>query len=147
MVPCEGDVDVRCGLVLSACPHLQHLHLTLDSHLYNPPPHGDTFALVPRLRSLHLELCDSETSEAEGVFNFETMMASLAPLTELSCTNIRYLDIPHLLHIASHCTLERLYIDSGDELMGDARWIGRKMKFPISAAADEKQLEEGVVGI
>ena len=49
------DVDVRARLALQSCPHLQHLVFRLDYDSRGVISMADTFALVPRLRSLHLE--------------------------------------------------------------------------------------------
>ena len=142
VAPQYGTVDVRCRLVLRACPYLQHLDLAIDSFLYVPPSHEDTFALVPCLRSLRLSQADSDQSTYSGeVVDFLEMLDSLPHLTSLSCNGVRYLAIVDLLDIVSHSTLEELDINSDEASMAEWKWIGFSMEFPISVEDDERALE------
>jgi len=133
----DNDVEVRCGLVLRACPYLQHLHLAIDAYMCRPPSHEDTFALVPRLRSLRLEQCDSDDIDLHHLIDFRAMLNSLPNLTSLRC-DINCLSIAALLELASHSTLEETDISS---VMVNEWWTGDQMVFPISVEEDEKQLE------
>ena len=139
------DVDVRCRSVLQACPYLQWLRLVVDGHKYQAPSHADTFALVPRLRVLSLEQCDSDPNPTDLLFDFRAMLDSLPHLHTLCCTDLRYLGIPQLLDIASHSTLDDVDLMRDCGIMGDAyadlEWIGYELQFPISEEEDEEQME------
>jgi len=139
VMPPWRDVDVRCRLVLLPCPYLHHLHLTIDECVYEAPSHRDTFTLVPRLRSLHLEQHDSDYITVKPLFNFQPMLDSLPHLTSLRCTNIRGLGIASLLAIACHSTLDDLRIDSCHNKVGDEHWIGRHIHLPISSAEEDER--------
>ena len=140
MLPC-AETGVRCRLVLQACPYLQHLDLTVDTRVSERPSHADTFALVPRLRSLRLnQQCDRKFDsgfDKEALFDFRAMLTSLPHLTSLTCTNIIFSGVTELLDIASHSTLEELHIDCKIE----AEWVKDHVHFPISVDEDEQRLE------
>ena len=132
------DVDVRSRLVLSACPYLQHLHLGLRILYSQPPLHKNTFARVPRLRSLSLD----SARFFEPPLAWQALLDSLPSLTSLSYTHISGLDIDCLLAIASHSTLERLQLDSGKGVLEDKVWLGHDISFPIGVDEDERQVDE-----
>jgi len=135
-MPNERDVDRRCRLVLQACPYLQHLDLTVNPITYAAPSHDDTFALVLRLRSLHLEHSDWNEWDRTSLFDFPTMLSSLPHLTSFSCISIRYLVTTELLDLASHSTLESINIDSGECGLVEFVWLGHGIEFPISVSED-----------
>ena len=116
------------------------------------PSHDDTFALVPHLRSLHLTLRNELTLAPledrankelidEPPVDIERMLDSLPHLTSLRCDDI-YLNITDLLDIASHSSLEELYISAEGQQLADPEWIGMRIEFPISVEEDEMQLKE-----
>ena len=142
----ERDVEVRCRLVLQACPLLQHLELHIDTVAHMEPSHEDTFALVPRLRSLSLYPSSNRHLARELVVtelpvDFKRMLDSLPCLTALHVTNI-FVDVDDLLVIASHSTLEELSIEAVDNELADRDWIGAQIAFPTSAAEGELQLAQ-----
>lgn len=140
----HSDGDVHCRLVLRACPHLQHLHLEIDSSRHVILSHDDTFALVPRLRSLSLVQAARTAPELlldEPPVDFERMLDSLPWLTSLACEDI-YMSVGDLLDIASHSTLEQLSIEADGQQLGDAAWIGREIRFPVRVEEDEAQLQQ-----
>ena len=49
-----AEAGVRSGLILQACPYLEHLSIFADSARHVGVLHEDTFALVPRLRLVTL---------------------------------------------------------------------------------------------
>ena len=55
--------DIRRSLLLCACPYLQHLDLVLATRHFAEPKLDETFALVPRLRTLRLDENPSEDSD------------------------------------------------------------------------------------
>jgi len=141
----QRDVEVRCRLVLQACPYLQHLGLAIDTVVHVEPSHEDTFALVPRLRSLDLVQRDSghqapELLIDEPPIDFERMLDSLPHLTSLRCYDV-YLGVSDLLDIAAHSTLTELFIKAEGKQLADAEWIGSEISFPIGADEDKRQLE------
>ena len=140
MMPWSGDVEVRCGLVLRACPYLQHLRLLIDTYRCQAPSHADTFAFVPRLRTLVLERHDSGDSDLELLCDISAMLESLPHLTLLSCTSLGRLTIVTLLDIASHSTLEDVHISSGRSDMATPEWIGYELEFPVSVEDDERRM-------
>ena len=109
-LPYSDHVHVLCGLMLRACPYLQHLHLLGCSLVRRAPLCADTFALVPRLRSLCLERCDSDEINRSTFVHLPAMLHSLPCLTSLHCINIQQFSSADLLDIASHSTLEELHI-------------------------------------
>ena len=141
VLPQFREVEVRCRVVLQACPHLQHLDLAMDEMKYEQPSHADTFALLPALRSLHLtQMYSSDPKQLlidDPPIDFESMLDSLPHLTSLQCVNVD-LGVDDLLDTASHSTLETLDIDTAHQ-MADLQWIGRCI-FPISADEDNMQL-------
>ena len=110
-VPCY-----RSRFVLTAVPHLQHLHLAIDANSIRPPPPvSETFALVPRLRSLRLRETDSEHDDTdECMLPIRDMLAALPRLTFLHCEWLR-LSEQDKADIADHATLKRITLnpDSG----------------------------------
>ena len=111
-VPPYRDVEVRCRLVLQACPYLQHLQLYINSYHHVEPSHEDTFALLPHLRTLWLYQGDTERANEllieEPPVDIERMLDSLPHLTFHSCKHI-YLTISDLIDIASHSTLQKAH--------------------------------------
>ena len=117
------NVEVQCRLVLQACPYLEHLHLFVEEDVCEAPSHAGTFALVPRFRSLHVEICeflskqeeeedDRDRDEEKPLFDCRAMLNSLPHLTSLTCTHILDFGVSQLLDIASHSTLEEVCIIS-----------------------------------
>ena len=109
--------------------------------------HDDTFALVPRLRSLYLTQHQDVIGEEQATdtlcVDFEEMLDSVPHLTTLHCEDMRHLGISELLEIASHSTLEEVRVNSyQQQLLADEEWIGKQIKFPISVVGDEWQLEQ-----
>ena len=144
--PQYRDAEVRCRLVLQACPYLQHFAFAIDAVTHVEPSHEDTFALVPRLRYLELVLRDSSQQAAELLIDtppvdFERLLDSLPQLTELRCYDV-YLGVSDLLDIASHSTLEEVLIKAAGKQLGDAGWIGAEMNFPIDEATDCLEMEQ-----
>ena len=137
------DVEVRCRLVLRACPYLQHLHLSIDLSDCVAPSYDDTVALVPRLRSLHLEQCDTGHAKSDSVINIWRLLDGLPHLTSLRCTKLdgHVLSINVLLYIASHSTLEEMHIDGGGLDIENGEWIGRYVEFPVSVEEDKRTME------
>ena len=126
------DVEVRCRLILRACPYLQHLHLVVSTYACEAPRHEDTYALVPRLRSLRLEQqCGAGHTKPDLVFDIRAMLHSLPLLHTLHFKDIHHLTVSDLLYIASHSTLEELHITSGRHGLEDCDWLGSRMRFPI----------------
>ena len=149
-IPFSYDRDVRCRLVLRACPHLQHLALHLDSggvdeHSCQPLSNADSFALVPQLRSLRLEEECYDLMVADLICDFRAMLDSLPHLHTLSCMDIMHLGIPQLLDIASHSTLENVHIRDSGACMAEAVWIGHRMLFPICVEDDRKRMHEAAL--
>ena len=140
-VPTDRDVEVRCGLVLRACPHLQHFDLTVDGSVCQEPTHADTFALIPRLRSLRLQQCSSGRIELRPLSDCRAMLDGLPHLRTLRCFKTTSLSIKHILDFASHSTLEEVHINIGGPYMTDNWWIGRLVLFPIDVEEDELQLQ------
>ena len=142
-VASHRDVDIRCRLVLRACPYLQHLDFSFDIHVDEAPSHADTFALVPRLRSLRLDQSGVMLQRnSSNNIDFRVMLDSLPHLHTLSCKDIMHLGISDLLHIASHSTLEEVHIESSDRHIEHYEWIGDSIRFPAKLEADEQQMEE-----
>ena len=144
VVPRQRDVEVHCRLVLQACPYLQHLHLQIDAWQYVEPSHEDTFALVPRLRSLRLTQRDVNQVEPELAISdepvdFERMLDSLPCLTALDCEQI-YICLGDLLAIASHSTLEQLRLEASGLHLANKEWLGDELRVPITAEEDESRL-------
>ena len=144
------DVEVHCRLVLQACPYLQHLGLLINVIRAVEPSHEDTFALVPRLRSLLLNQYET-VDELELVVDtppvdFERMLDSLPRLTALTCRHV-YISISDLLDIASHSTLEQLHIEASGRQVADAEWLGTELRFPIDELEDDMQLAQAAAGV
>ena len=140
---CEfDDIEVRCGLVLQACPHLQHLDFDVGRHeqMY-VDRHYDVFAMVPLLRSLHVY--QSWYSHPGRIFDFQEIVDGLPQLTTLRCTDIRYLSISDLLAIASHSTLEVVTILCR-HIRVDRRWLGLRLRFPASATWSDMERRSDV---
>ena len=148
--PRYRDVEVRCRLVLQACPYLQHFVLAISTAAHIEPSHVDTFALLPHLRSLDLILRQPSRQESElrikkQPVDFESMLDSLPRLTSLRCYDI-YLGVSDLLDIASHSTLERLFIKAAREQLDDTGWIGTEIAFPIADSRDVLELQQAATG-
>ena len=107
VVPLCSDVDGRCPLVLRACPYLQHLHLYVDGRVCETSAHAETFARVPRLRSLHLEQRHHNRGTRYRLHDCQAMLDSLPHLHTLNVTHIKHLGTKVLLDIAAHSTLRR----------------------------------------
>ena len=103
------DDDIRCSLVLSACPYLQLLHLTNDTDRWVESDLDDIFASVPRLRTLHLDECSGDRDWKW----FRATLDKLPQLTSLRCTNLRRFGVRGVLNIASHSTLDDVHTKSG----------------------------------
>ena len=106
------DEDIRCPLVLRACPYLQHLDLAFDSRPCVGPNLTDVFASVPRLRSLRLYPCGDESDWRQVTLRLDR----LPQLTSLHCIHLSSFDIrsvPDILNIACHSTLDDVHIESG----------------------------------
>ena len=140
------ELDVRCPLVLQACPYLQHLHLVVDAHAHVMPSHGDTFALVPRLRSLYVIQDQKDDAKGQATetlcVDIEQMLSSLPQLTTLHCWHLRHFGVSELLEIASHSTLEEVRLHVDQHHLADEEWIGKQIRFPTSVDEDEIQLEQ-----
>ena len=134
------DAEVRCALVLRACPYLQHLALAIDANVCEPPSHADTFALVPRLRSLHLAQ-DQSHIESGIVFDIRAMLDSLPHLHTLRCSHITALGVTELLDIASHCTLEEVHIEQCKQADLRGGWTYQTMSVS-NIQKEAKWLEE-----
>ena len=137
--------EVRCRLVLQAYPYLQRLSLEVDTEDYEDLIHPNTFALLPRLRSLHLTRRNIHApSERISAYPCMTVglgaaLSRLSHLTSLSLTCIPVFE-NDLLAIASHSTLEELRIDGGEHMMPSIM-MKHHMRFPISVEEDDKQLK------
>ena len=160
MVPWRRDEEVRCGWILRACPYLQHLKLAISFFVCDPPSHADTFALVPRLRSLRLTICErermqllwnqnqSDDGKADPLCNYQAMLDSLPCLISLTCAATHHFSAVPLLAIASHSTLEELHIDSRgkrlskDEWKEEEEWIGLGITFPVNVRDDTHLMME-----
>ena len=139
----RGGVEVRCRLVLQVCPYLQHFSLWVDQAILVLPSHEDTFALLPRLRSLLLvqrehpstrrvDYYDTESPPGWESFNFQRMLDSLPCLVTLRCKGV-YLSMADLLAVACHSALSELHIDTGTSHSADCPWVGKGLKFPSDA--------------
>ena len=128
------EVEVRCQLLLQACPYLQHLHLAINAPHAEQPRHEDSLALVPRLLSLSLE-----SFHIKSPLEWRTLLDSVPSLTSLTWTYVDSIDIDRLLDIASHSTLEQLHIDTNRWSQGHNVWLGDRMLFPIAVDDDERQ--------
>ena len=139
-------VDVRCRLVLQACPYLQHLDIIVDAYAHVMPSHDDTIALLCRLRSLYLTQYQNDDAREQATetlcVDFEQMLSSLPHLTILECDDLRHLGVSELLEITSHSTLKTVRIRAYRQQLADEEWIGRQIEFPISVEEDEIQLEQ-----
>ena len=140
------DVEVRCRLVLQACPYLQHLVHAFDPVLHVEPSHEDTFALLSRLRSLFLYCWDNSNRAPELVIDtppvdFERMLDSLPRLTSLRCRDV-FISFDDLLVIASHSTLEDVEIRAEGKQLADKQWIGDDLRLPADEKQDVWQLEQ-----
>ena len=124
------DYCFRSRFVLAATPHLQHLSLFFDLHCMLPPPVADLFAFVSRLRSLHLEQCDSDQSNTEkSIIPIHAMLALLPSLTSLHCVEL-HLGVLDLIDIAAHATLCELRLSSERSAYLDQEWLGVSITFP-----------------
>ena len=149
--PEQRDVEVRCRLVLQACPHLRHLDLTLFRAAHVEPHNYDTFALLPRLRSLSLSQDDYEieltglTSFDKPPVDFALALDSLPCLASLRCAAIQ-MSVRSLLAIACHSTLEQLHIEAaGAHKLAETQWIGDELHFPgVDEQEDERRLRQEV---
>ena len=151
--PQSRDVEVRCRLILLACPYLQHLEIDINAIAHVEPSHEDTFVLVPLLRSLKLTLMDNINSVQKPELlidtppiDFERMLDSLPRLTSLHCEDV-YISISDLLDLASHSTLEQLHLETRGQHLADKRWLGDELLFPIHQAEDELLLEQAAAGV
>ena len=130
MLPSARVPTICSHFVLSAVPHLQHLHVS--AMVYSMSYWlGDTLSLVPRLRSLHLQGPESSGSSpqwarlyvhrASVTIDMDVALTALPSLTALTCTRLT-LSVQDLIHIAAHATLEcvQLFslhcIDDGENL-------------------------------
>ena len=147
--PTHVEVVVRCRLVLQACPYLQHFLLGIDARS-DVELSQDTFALIPRLRSLYLSVYNRSgvaSNQRTGTLSvdFEDMLNSMSHLTSLRCTGAHHFGISEVLEIASHSTLDDVHVFSDGAPLADEEWIGAEMSFPVSVETDEIQLEEDTV--
>ena len=138
-------VEVRCRLVLRACPYLLHLSLWIDPSVLTSPSQEDTFALLPRLRSLVLVRRvfyqrTLDTPSEQALLAVERMLHSLPCLTSLRCTGF-YFSVADLLAVACHSTLEELYIDTGTHRSAACPWVGQSFKHLPDAAEEEALLD------
>ena len=148
--PQYRDVEVRCRLVLRACPYLQQFVLAINTAAHVEPSHEDTFALLPQLRSLDLILRQPSQQESELLIeeppvDFERLLDSLPRLTSLRCYDI-FLGVSDLLDIAAHSTLEELFLKAAGKQLSDASWIGEYIAFPIAESRDELELQQAAAG-
>jgi len=138
------DVEVRCRLVLEACPYLQSLSLQINVNTCIEPAHKDTFALLPRLRSLSLVQTDDGSRALyypceEPPVDLARMLHTLPRLTCLHCTDI-HMGLDDLLNIALHSTLEQLHIQTQYHQEGiGVQWLAGEIKFPISSVEEDEQ--------
>ena len=146
VLPSHHQVDVRCRLVLQPCPYLQNLDIIVDARAHVTPSHDDTFALLPRLRSLYLTQYENDELHEQATqtvcIDFEQMLDSLPHLTTLHCVDLCHLGISELLEIASHSSLEEVRVHGNQQQLADEEWIGKQIEFPISVEEDEIQLEQ-----
>ena len=135
------DEQQCCRSTLRACPHLQQYALLIDCKWQAEASHEDTFALLPRLRSLSLtrNITTSDLWTTKHIV--ERMLDSLPRLTSLRCKDV-YISISDLLAITAHSTLEELRLSTSYAYMAEVRWMGRRLLFPPKA---EKQLGEASV--
>ena len=143
----RGDrrVDDYCRVMLSACPYLRYLRVNFDSVQHIVLSHADTFALTPRLLSLHLRNAADNPPEVQAnvsPVDFELMLRHLPLLTSLRLEHVR-LDIGDLLDIALHSMLERLHIEATGEQVGDADFDYSAIHLPADAGSEIDQWEQG----
>ena len=136
-------MDVRCRLMLQVYPYLQHLDLVVDAYVQD-----DTFALLPRLRSLNLTHYQSDYAREQATetlcCDFQWMLSSLPHLTTLHCVAIAPPRSQRAarLEIASRSTLEEVRLHGYQQQLADEEWIGKHVQFPTSVEEDEIQLEQ-----
>ena len=130
------EQDVRCPLVLRACPYLQHLDIAFDTFVYRFPNLNDIYALAPRLRTLRL----ARVGDNSGWGKRPIALVRLHQLTSLHCTNICFLGVADILDIACHTTLDDVYLDVGARCIDEWQWLGCRVKFPISVEEDERRM-------
>ena len=150
----DCEAEVRCGLVLKVCPYLHHLDVEADSYLYGRLRHADSFALLPRLRSLCLtQRSSNDTSDTtarvrpvdmgqsaqDKPIDFRVMLSSLPHLTSLRCMGLVRLHFDDVLALASHSTLDELHIVTHREQTIRQMWNGVDMCF--HSAEEQKQQE------
>lgn len=134
----EMPPSYGCRLILHACTHLQHLHLCVDGVMQSVLTH-DIFALLPHLRSLHLESRQLVYGALDEQVDMRHLLDSLPHLTSLHCTALRNMGIASLLAIASHSTLDDIAIDS--QQLGESHWTGGSITFPFVGEAKKQQRE------
>ena len=141
-------VDDYCRVALRACPYVRQLRVEVDSVQHMVLSNDDTFALTPRLLSLHLCHAADRASEVQAdrlPIDFGLMFDSLPCLTSLRCDHIR-IDIDDLLNIACHSTLEQVRIEATGKQVRDAQWIGTTIRLPCDEATDRLELEQSADG-
>ena len=120
-----GPPCYRHLFVLSALPHLQHLHLAINPWDAKPKStECDLFSLVPHLRSLHLEQCQYHYGNPEYAFvPIRDTLALLPKLTTLYGTAL-HVSIQDLIDMAAHATLEHIRLDGVYAQERDEPWLG-----------------------
>ena len=108
----RGFPCYRNRFVLSATPHLQHLHILLDASKTLPLPLLDIVALVPRLRSLQVEMAEPSLHyvySEQIITPNHAVLSQLPHLTHLTCMAL-HLTTVELIDIAAHATLEHIHL-------------------------------------
>ena len=142
--------EVRCRLALRACPYLQHVHVVFNTMCTAGPWQLDTFALLPRLRSLHTSHTHSAAKPVIEHFDFEWKRL-LPLLPHLSSLHLQqpHLNLHDLFYIACHSTLEDLQISTrGQQLdhsrhyhqIAHAAWLGLAIELPVDELTDRQHL-------
>ena len=104
----RGAPCFRGRFVLTATPHLQHLHVVLDVDRSPRLRLQDIVTLVPRLRSLHVEKNTFDSLEPAAIPT-RAILDALPLLTQLSLVGF-YLTAQEWVDIAAHVTLEHIHL-------------------------------------
>ena len=129
----------RSRYVFKAVPNLQHLHYKIKFSNIEPPPVSESLALLPRLRSLHLEQWDTDLGKAHRtIFPISEMLAALPCLTSLRCTHV-HIGVQDLIDIAAHATLEHIRVDTECARKDDHSWLGKSVAFNSDEAVAHEE--------
>ena len=107
----RGFPCFRSRFVLTATPHLQHLHIKLNAYRISTSPLSDAVQYVPQLRSLHIENRGYFVGTGQPDAPSHAILAQLPHLTALTCVDL-HINTQQLIDIAAHATLEHIHIDS-----------------------------------